>query len=90
MLENSVFINILSCSADTNYFYFARQYDDFEDNLKAALEEPDDTQLFLFTEDNKMQCLQHDLNYYLVDDYIVGYTGTFEHWEQLTENYFAE
>ena len=73
-----------------NYFYFARQYDDFEDNLKAALEEPDDTQLFLFTEDNKMQCLQHDLNYYLVDDYIVGYTGTFEHWEQLTENYFAE
>lgn len=73
-----------------NYFYFARQYDDFEGNLEVALEEPDDTQLFLFTEDNKMQCLQHDLNYYLVDDYIVGYTGTFEHWEQLTEDYFAE
>lgn len=73
-----------------NYFYFAREYENFEDNLAKALGKPDDTQLFLFTEDNKAQCLQYDLNYYLVDDYIIGYTGTFEHWEQLTEDYFVE
>lgn len=74
-----------------NYFYFARQYDGFEDNLEAALANPDETEIFLFPEyieEEKQKCLQYDLNYYLVDDYIVGYTGTFENWEQLPEDYF--
>lgn len=74
-----------------NTFYFARSYDNFEDNLKEALANPDETEIFLFPEyieEEKQKCLQYDLNYYLVDDYIVGYTGTFENWEQLPEDYF--
>lgn len=78
----------LSHGKTINYFYFARKYNDFDDNLEAALASPDETELFLFPEDDRQKCLKYDLNYYHVDDYIIGYVGTFDNWEQLPEDYF--
>lgn len=35
----------------------------------------EDSDVFIFSEKNKMQCLKYGLNYYLIDGFIVGYNG---------------
>lgn len=58
-----------------NQFYFARNIDDniIDANIEEALENPDESQLFIFFESNQDKCSQYDLNYYYVDGFIVGY-----------------
>ncbi len=60
-----------------NRFYFARQLSDevMEINLEKALSEADNSKVFIFLDNSKMRTLTYDLNYYLVDGYIIGYSG---------------
>lgn len=66
-----------------NTFYFARDYDGFEDNLEEALAHPNEAELFLFPKSQEWDFAAYDLHYYLVDDYIVGYAGTLRHWPRI-------
>ncbi len=60
-------------------FYFARSIDDKvkQTKDKAFSEFPEDT-FFIFPNYELMNCLRYDLNYYLVDDLIIGYVNEIE------------
>lgn len=60
-----------------NQFYLARQIKEeiFNIHLQYQLSTLQDCDIFIFSENNKMQCLKYNLNYYLVDGFIVGYNG---------------
>ena len=61
-----------------NRFYLARQIkNEISDSiLQDRLSNLRDSDVFIFSEKSKMQCLKYDLNYYSADGFIVGYTGT--------------
>ncbi len=59
-----------------NDFYFARSIDDMViKNRDAVLANPTEEFIVLFPEKEKMNCLKYPLNYYRIDDFIVGYAG---------------
>lgn len=61
-----------------NQFYFARELSSTDENRQKALENPDNSEIFIFTKENMFSCLKYDLNYYFADDFIIGYTGFFD------------
>lgn len=60
----------------TNSFYFARPI--MDDNVSLAIQESlnkaSDEYLFLFSADSPLQCINYNLNYYSVDQFLVGYS----------------
>lgn len=68
-----------------NQFYFPRSLGGvIEQELEKSLAEPDETELFLFFEKDKSQCLAYNLNYYFVDGYLVGCRKALQHAERLS------
>lgn len=69
-----------------NQFYFARQLNTIDTDRQNDLEHPDDSELFIFSFGNTLECLKYDLNYYLADGFVIGYTGTTEYGKKMSKS----
>lgn len=70
------------CNKTVNMFYFARAINDLEKNLADAYEDLSSENLYIFFDSNKLECREHELHYYLIDNYIVGYVNPIEGYEE--------
>ncbi len=68
-------------------FKFARRLKEeiVSANLQEALSEPGESVIYIFFEDNKQQCLNYDLIYYVEDGYIIGYKGVLDGSEPVSQ-----
>ncbi len=72
-----------------NNFYFARSMTDkIISSRDTALTEEDNDCIFIFTKDTILNCLQYNLNYYEVDDVIVGYINKIDGFPVMKDNDF--
>lgn len=67
---------VLDYDKTINQFYFARQITEgVKQNINYSLSNcPTDT-IFLFFDENKLDCLKYNLNVYKIGNYIIGYNG---------------
>lgn len=50
----------------------------FAETVQDSLQELSETDLFIFTEANRLQCYKYGLHYYISDGYIIGYCDSLE------------
>lgn len=81
----------LSNNMTTNNFYFARSLGDIVSAAtKEMLREPSKDNLFLFPVNWKAQNMHHELNYYRVDQFVVGYSDEVEGFTPLSRDELCE
>ena len=62
-----------------NQFHFARlSSEDVKRNINESLLNSSTDTIFLFFEENKLNCLEYNLNVYDAGNYIIGYSGVFD------------
>ncbi|MCM1222543.1 MAG: DUF6311 domain-containing protein [Lachnospiraceae bacterium] len=68
-----------------NRFYFARSKgESTQENLTRSLSELSSEDIFICKNpSNTLQCMAYDMDYYLIDNYIVGHKGAFDGYESL-------
>ncbi len=67
-----------------NQFYIARSNEEkAQENITHSLSELSTEDIFIFPSSNTLQCMAYDMDYYLVDDQIVGHKGAFNGYESL-------
>lgn len=66
---------VINTGKKENNFYFARPLDNFEKHVEEALNDPDESKLFIFARSVPKICYDYDLYYYLTDRYIIGYVN---------------
>ena len=70
-------------------FYFARRLNKSDKNYKNIdFEKPSSENIYIFALEDKTACTKYNLNYYLVDDMIVGLASPIDEFEQMKEEDF--
>lgn len=82
----------LSSHKTLNCFFFARELnqDIYLRNIREAMEELSEDELFVFFEENKEDCLKYPLKYYFTGQFIVGCLCPPEGCEPLTDRELRE
>jgi hypothetical protein len=70
-------------------FYFSRSMDEMINKSKDNyLNNISDDIIFVFPEDSKMNCLKYNLNYYHVDNLIIGYINEIDGYNKMSKKDF--
>lgn len=79
----------LDSNKTLNTFYFARtSEDEVKNRIEETLLNPTLEYIFIFNDANRNKCFDYDLNYYKIDNFIIGYKGTFDGYAPMTKSDF--
>lgn len=73
---------VTDCNKTVNTFFFPRTIDSIRQNLDDAYDNLSRENLYIFFDSNKLDCVEHALHYYFIDNYIVGYVNPIEGYEE--------
>lgn len=70
-----------------NTFYFARSNAALiNESIQKSLSSPSVNEIFVFTETDRVKCIEYSLHYYALDGFIVGYIDKIDGFEEINPN----